>query len=376
MTHSSKLYDETNFPNWTIEEFDAIESEHDFSRRFKRAEKAAIRKYRRQPVRRFSFRAATAAAALCVALPVGVYAAITHADFFRNAFGDSGRQSVAAHEEYIDDGKGGQVAVTYPEREYIAVDEEAAETLLGKKISDSPVSVEVNDHTLTVLSAVRDRNAMTMEFTVSCDSGVSLYDIDPMDNEAKGPAMSQDATFFFMVENAGENIYVDLDKSTDTMLHCYDYCVFMEPLEDGEAPVLNLYYADKPVISLEEDDDLEEKQIIIPATSAVDSHAFISESGGYLELSPLSCSIDLGKGLGLSAEEAYDPWSMESLTINYEDGTVYQVYDRDNNIDNTSYACGGLGETDSIITLNLNRLVDPDQVASITINGISYTCNQ
>ena len=52
----------------------------------------------------------------------------------------------------IEAGNGGQVAVIYPEREYVSIDEQAAETLIGDQVFSNPISVDIQDHTLTILS--------------------------------------------------------------------------------------------------------------------------------------------------------------------------------------------------------------------------------
>ena len=127
-----------------------------------------IRQYRRKRTGKWPLPAAAAAIAACMLFPVGVYAFATHADFFRNAFGDAGRKSVAAHTELTDNGngKGGKIEITYPERDYVTIDPDQADKLIGEQTSSEPVTADINDHRLTILSAVRDKNAMVMEFTL------------------------------------------------------------------------------------------------------------------------------------------------------------------------------------------------------------------
>lgn len=68
------------------------------------------------------------------------------------------------------------------------------------------------------------------------------------------------------------------------------------------------------------------KRLVIAVTrSAVAVTQYFSAEGGCLELSPISCSIDLSKGPGLSEEEAYDPGNLKTLSIHYSDGTVYDM---------------------------------------------------
>ena len=422
MEKNLKSYENEQFPDWSIEEFDAISEEHVFSEQYQREKRKVIREHSKKKAPRRFFMQAVAAAAACIVLPVVVYAAVTHADFYRNAFGNAGRQSVSAHEEVLDDGKGGQFTVTYPEREYVPIDEEMAEALIGSNISSEPVEVQINDHTLTINSAVRDENAIVMEFTLACETGVTALNYSELDNEAKGAWRSGESTFHFMVDGTAENIYVDLEKSTETCLHCYYYGLFVfdGPLPDGKSPTLDITYADEPLVdiyknevlvdsyadkqfddisdeshdatyadesldgsyvhgSLDDTTDkpkIHEAQIAIPAEHTLDLLTFTSDAGGVLELSPISLSIDMGKGLGLTNLEAYDPIHLNTMSIHYIDGTSYQVYDRDGNVDNTAYMCGGCGAAQTEIMLLFNRLIDPSKIECVEVNGLIYNVSE
>ena len=387
MEKNLKSYENEQFPDWSIEEFDAISEDHVFSEQYQKDKKKVIRAHRKKKAPRRFFMQAVAAAAACIVLPVVVYAAVTHADFYRNAFGNAGRQSVEAHDEVMDNGKGGQLTVTYPEREYVPIDEEMAEALIGNKISSEPVEVQINDHTLTINSAVRDENAIVMEFTLSCETGVTALNYSKLDNEAKGAFRSEESTFSFRVDGTAENIYVDLEKSTDTCLHCYYYgfFIFDGPLADGKSPVLDITYADEPLDDIYAEEALDgatveskihEEQVVIPAEHTLDLLSFTSDAGGVLELSPISLSIDMGKGLGLTNLDAYDPIHLSTMSIHYIDGSSYQVYDRDGNVDNTAYLCGGCGDEQTEIMLLFNRLIDPSKIDYVEVNGLIYNVSE
>ena len=396
MEKNLKSYENEQFPDWSIEEFDAISEEHVFSEQYQREKKKVIRAHSKKKAPRRFFMQAVAAAAACIVLPVVVYAAVTHADFYRNAFGNAGRQSVSAHEEVLDDGKGGQLTVTYPEREYVPIDEEMAEALIGSNISSEPVEVQINDHTLTINSAVRDENAIVMEFTLACDTGVTALNYSELDNEAKGAWRSEESTFSFRVDGTAENIYVDLDKSTETCLHCYYYGLFVfdGPLADGKSPTLDITYADEPLVDIYMNEPLDgsymdgsldgttdksrihEAQVAIPAEHTINLLTFTSDAGGVLELSPISLSIDMGKGLGLTNLEAYDPIHLNTMSIHYTDGSSYQVYDKDGYVDNTAYMCGGCGAAQTEIMLLFNRLIDPSKIDYVEVNGLIYNVSE
>ena len=396
MEKNFKLYENEQFPDWSIEEFDAISEDHVFSEQYQREKKKVIRAHSKKKAPRRFFMQAVAAAAACIVLPVVVYAAVTHADFYRNAFGNAGRQSVSAHEEVLDDGKGGQLTVTYPEREYVPIDEEMAETLIGSNISSEPVEVQINDHKLTINSAVRDENAIVMEFTLECETGVTALNYSELDNEAKGAWRSEESTFSFRVDGTAENIYVDLDKSTETCLHCYYYGLFVfdGPLADGKSPTLDITYADEPLDDIYKNEPLDgsymdesldgttdksrihEAQVAIPAEHTINLLTFTSDAGGVLELSPISLSIDMGKGLGLTNLEAYDPIHLNTMSIHYTDGSSYQVYDKDGYVDNTAYMCGGCGAAQTEIMLLFNRLIDPSKIDYVEVNGLIYNVSE
>ena len=46
-SYSPDRMDESQFPDWTIEEFDAIQENHAFSPRYRRAMRQTVKKYRR-----------------------------------------------------------------------------------------------------------------------------------------------------------------------------------------------------------------------------------------------------------------------------------------------------------------------------------------
>ena len=104
---------------------------------------------------------------------------------------------------------------------------------------------------------------------------------------------------------------------------------------------------------------------------------FANKGGGFASISPLSLKIDMNTGLGLSEEEAYDPYNAYYVSVNYKDGTKYIVHEHemeglhscDTETDNSSYSCGS---TENNLTFVFNRLVDVDNVESVTVNKTKY----
>ena len=111
--------------------------------------------------------------AIVAVLVLGTALAVAlNTDFFSHVFGNETREQVTEHKETYDNGKGGTYDYLYPAREYVAADPELAERLIGSQVMNDPVAVQIGDHKLTVLNAVRDENAMVMELTLECPTGV------------------------------------------------------------------------------------------------------------------------------------------------------------------------------------------------------------
>ena len=66
-----------------------------------------------------------------------------------------------------------------------------------------------------------------------------------------------------------------------------------------------------------------------------------------------------------------DPDSLSDLVIEMKEGEEFTVLDT-GRLDNTMYMCGGLGESFQDTSMVLNRLVDPESVKCIRVNGTIY----
>ena len=310
-------------------------------------------------------------------------AAAIHTDFFNRVFGGETRKDVAEHIEVIDNGKGGFESL-FPRREYVTMDAEAAELLIGAQVMGDPVTVHMNRHTLTILSAVRNENALVLEMTLENPDGENALVFSQLLNEEKGAYFADDAEIFFSVERAAEMMWVDMDGSTDTCVHLYYYCVFFDDLPEGKAPVLAAAYADQPLSAITDESRIHEAEVRIPAERAVPARTFTAEDGERIALSPFSMKVTLtaadnerGAAMASGTEQQMiavpDPGSLARIDMVFEDGSTYSVIDQDGNTDNTVYMCGGLGADATDTRIVLNRLVDPDRVAKILINGTTYS---
>ena len=305
-------------------------------------------------------------------------------EFFSHVFGNETRENVAEHMETFDNGKGGTYDYLYPAREYVDTDPELAEKLIGSQMMNDPVAVQIGDYTLTVLNAVRDENAMVMEMTLECPTGVKGMNYDRLTNEGKGAWFADDAGYYFGVDRAAEMMYVDMQNSTENCLRIYYYCVFFEKLADGESPVLTA--ATVSAGAGPEEKVFEPQEIVIPASKAVSTVRFTAEDGSLIELAPFSLRVCPNAKADSSVTTVQDPESgnepaivisqmdpdsLSDLAIEMKDGETFTVLGGDK-LDNTMYMCGGLGESFQDTSMVLNRLVDPQAVKCIRINGTAY----
>ena len=373
----------------SIEEFDAPGETHEFSERYKKTRERNKQKYLYSRPQWQRITSIAAAAALFIATPFVVNAA-TDGELFERIWGILGKKDVEAHQELVYEAeKDSSYYIAYPARDYAELDPETAKALIGDCVQELSLSQEVDGTTITLLSAVRDNNSAVIALTLEKEGGVDILDYSQLDNEAKGAWFSEKSTFLFNIGYGG-NLYVDLDKSTDDKLYCYDYV----PLNTFGTGSLRMEIEQYPCTLGERDALLAEEygseqaqavengkkttELRIPCEKRLGSTAFTNAGGGQIEMSPISMNIDMNTGLGLTPGQAYDPYSAYKIVITYRDGSTYtvleheypDVYACDEYIDNTSYSCGSL---DNEFLLIFNRLVDPEDVVSVTVNGIEYT---
>ena len=373
----------------SIEEFDAPGETHEFSERYKKTRERNKQKYLYSRPQWQRITSIAAAAALFIATPFVVNAA-TDGELFERIWGILGKKDVEAHQELVYEAeKDSSYYIAYPARDYAELDPETAKALIGDCVQELSLSQEVDGTTITLLSAVRDNNSAVVALTLEKEGGVDILDYSQLDNEAKGAWFSEKSTFLFNIGYGG-NLYVDLDKSTDDKLYCYDYV----PLNTFGTGSLRMEIEQYPCTLGERDALLAEEygseqaqavengkkttELRIPCEKRLGSTAFTNAGGGQIEMSPISMNIDMNTGLGLTPGKAYDPYSAYKIVITYRDGSTYtvleheypDVYACDEYIDNTSYSCGSL---DNEFLLIFNRLVDPEDVVSVTVNGIEYT---
>lgn len=310
--------------------------------------------------------AAVALVAALAVMPVVCYGVANNSDFFANAFGTAARESIQTHDVDMSDGVE-ITTFTYPTREYVDVDVEEAERLLGDYLSTTPVEIMVGDNKITVLSTVRDKNTLVVHFTMSREGGVTALEWSALTNEGRGAQIPDDFPFYWILTSLsdsdetaedpnyfGSMILVNKNKTTSDSFDCYMYAASFDPLADDETIELQ--------VSTREDDSVIDS-VALPITTPLPTSDFASAEGDTVTVSPLSLQIggELGKKLGA------DPY-FNHFAITLSDGTCYTVFDRTKNLDNTSYILG----RDSDAIAIFNRMVNPESIECIVIDGIEF----
>lgn len=359
----------------SLEEFDALGGMHEFSERYERNKKKMLKEYQKgidQPVWGRWVKAA-AVVLLVLSTPVIVSVA-SGSEFFGRVWGTSGKENVESHDEILyDEEKGTSCTVTYPKREYTDEGLGKAEELIGDTVSYTPLVKEIGDTKLTVLAAAYDGNAAVVDFTMEREGGVEGVLYGQLYNESKGAWFAEDAPFRLVFADCSENIFVDLDKSTEEMLYCYAYLVTDLP-DQAAGLTMEIYQEPDSGTGGEE---LQCDTLFIPVQGEAVKEHYVNADGGLASITPMSMDIDCNVGLGLNEEQAYDPWHIYYAAVNYKDGGVYIVHEHgvegihscEVDIDNTSYACGTEGNH---LVFVFNRLVDTGNVESIVVNDTVY----
>lgn len=328
---------------------------------------------RKSPAGPKSFKTVAAALLiLCIALPAAAYAS-AKTDFFQAMFGNSTKKSNDVIHKEVDNGKGGLTSVTIPSKEYVPVDETEAEKVIGEWVMDDPLEKKIGSHTLTVKNFVYDKNGALMYFTLEREGGVTALSGDQETNVAKGAFFTEGSDFDFTYEtekgvHGYGNIYVDTVKSTPDKMYCSAYILWVDTLEDGDRPQLVFNTYPCPQKELTEDTGFTTEKISLTDKEPIPLKVIDWGEEGYLAYSPISLTVDMSKGSGLSEEQAQDPYYQEQLKIIYDDGNEYVISDTENNIENTGYVLG----SGTYYKVMFNRLVNVDAIKEIIVGDLIF----
>lgn len=337
--------------------------------------------------KRKGMHAAAAAAATVILLSgttVGAAYLSTHMDLLEHVFGQGSRQSQEAYDKVIEDGKGGQLTVTMPSREYVDVDEEQAK-LAGQYAEEQNIVRSIGDYTLTVIDHMTDGNAGVVSMKLECADGIRALAGDQETNEAKGVYFTEDRDFSYSLEDVNGNLVaektvIDLERSTDTCWYLYASYVCTEPVDGLQ---LHLEQYDKKVSEADEYEGMNtiREEDILLTSQQMPRIEVVNEENGKRQFaySEISLSLNLSNGFSLDeyvSEDGdsrfVDPYYVRYLALEYEDGSSYVILDQDNNVDNTNYVCGGMGEEQDVMNLVFNRMVDWGKVEKLVVNDVEF----
>ena len=366
----------------SIKEFDHITDgveDHVFSDRYLSRKEAIMNDAKKAKVSKLGTKVAAAAAVVALAAPFAVNAA-TGGELFGKLWGNSGKETVESHTAVMfeegktnDDGTPVTYEAVLPRIEYVEADPELVARLVGDKMTTEPVTCAVGDTTITVESVVRDGIGIVAAYTIEKEGGVDCFNYSQLDNESRGAWFSEDTTIVFGFEEGTGKIWVDLENSTEDKLYCYEY-MCDNSLLYGSAPITDHvtlttfeYTMKASEINVESKEEAAQfvksaNNYVIPVADKLDTKMFTSDNGS-IEISPVSMVWDSTGGTEIKGETLS---SDTSLKITYYDGTEYLVFDENTN--STGYVCG----TDTGFIALFNRLVDTDNIAKITINGMDF----
>lgn len=309
-------------------------------------------------------------AAIVAVLLVGTALAVAvSSGFLQSVFGAKGQENTAP-QEVLEAGK--DTTWTMPGREWVEVDEEQAEELVGEHIAAVGESISVGNWTLTVDAYTIDdhgigavtytlanptgfgdaiRDAGNGNYYIAGDNADGLREIG-LDGEAPGSP-------YLMFDS--KNI-VDNTLTTDTELHAVMYFAPFHRFEAGEVIHMSLFR----MLVDENYEEIESEEQIITFTpdSFIPSVALSCPEGYTAHISPLGITFD-------AAFEALVPTALKALSVQLADGTEYAVKSDDPYMDNCVVACESFDN--SFEGVVFNRLVDADSVVSVTLNGPNNT---
>ena len=338
-------------------------SEDTITEVLKMAKQQETRKKERHPVRMGIL------IGLAAVLLVSAAYAAAGTGFIQRVFGAKGQENTAP-QEVLEAGK--DTTWTMPGREWVEVDEEQAEELVGEHIAAVGESISVGDWTLTVDAyTFDDRGIGAVTYTLANpnglgdairDAGNGQFYID-IDNADGLGEIGLGGT----LEDPEQSIYhgfdtrniVDKTLTTDTELHAVMYFTPYYSFEAGEGIRMTLARAqrDENHNIIEE----EEQSLIFTPDSFIPSVALSCPEGYTAHISPLGITFD-------AAFEAIDPTAyLKALSVQLADGTEYAVKSDDPYMDNCVVACASFDNGFEGVVFN--RLVDADGVVSVTRNG-------
>ena len=326
-------------------------------------------KRRPRRVLRTALLAACLAAGLCLAAAAGytIVRGEKAPDLgaaLEGLFGNESRPSLQAQTEFDETGR---QTLALPDQERVPLDGEQAEALLGDYLPETGYVWQIGDYTLTVESWLLDEHtgAGRVYFTLERPGGVEGLEVAPEDGETWADGSGITLNFCVLNEDgawdpAPYRFYADQSRSTAEKL-CLTAALAEEPgwqAADG----LRIQVRDLSRNAGSEKDVSLLATLELPGTESLPAVSALDPATGE-EKARLSA-------IGLCLAAPVD--QVETVALEYDDGSSYVVRDEVAGLQNTEYALGWTDGEGERLTLVFNRLVDPARVSAVTVDGVRY----
>ena len=295
------------------------------------------------------------AAVLVLALCGAGYAVVNHLDFYNAFFGTGaveGDTMVEAHEFSYEDEDKGTITYTVPGYELVDVDEEAAERLLGAYMTGMGQRYTAEDGTtMTILNYIEDEaGSYRLYYAIENPEGlenVEYYDVNGYTDVS--------GDWGFRVSAVGSMSYTNKEQNTETAVYV---CIpgVVASWEKNGVEVSIIPDGAEPM----------DKETLV-AKAAEKVPAVTAEGGNYdVAVSPM--------GIRVAQKEAYPGnigFQAHYVSITMKDGSEYLVLEKDVT-DNSVYSRCTLDDLGrgTVHVFCFNRLIDPAEVASVTVRGV------
>lgn len=263
---------------------------------------------------------------------------------------------------YVDEGAANPIY--WPNREAVEVNPAQAQALLGDYLPGCGYQWQIEDYTLTVGGYVLDEHTGAAKFyyTVEHPGGFGDGAVDWEHGWLNNEFFRIGVTFETQSDVSrlwfGGHQYVDVEQSTEEKL-----CIVNSAANDSgwkaeDGFIINFTVYGKT----DRDDDVISVKLELPGLKSLPVVSATDPATGKA-VAELSCI-----GLLLSG----DMNEVDYIALDYADGTRYVVRDDAKGLDNTDYGLISGERPDRDLRLVFNRLVDPSQVASVTVDGQRY----
>ena len=301
--------------------------------------------------------AIAAALTLTVAVASGIVtlikADVSPADKVDDATHRAFTDDIDAAAPVVDDGKGGLVPV--PDMERIPGDVQTTQRLVGQYLSNLDAEMTVDSNTIKLGTFLIDENGLgLLTYSVENPSGVGYTDV----GYGEGIDLPLQPTLHFRSPDEGNALfakcYVDKETSTDTCLNVVLYFAAGTSFRQGDLLYVTMQ------------DELGQPYSIAVQPRTYVPVATLTSGSETLTLSPLGMTI-------VNPDPSREIHTDEVL-VNAKDGSSFAVESSSKNLMN--WVIGSItGDGQAAFenyTYVFNRLVDVNEVGSVTLTGYYY----